>query len=82
MRRQVSGRQASIYVFAWHGIVDQTADHRDVTQWEFYVLAERDLPNQHSIGLMPLRNLSRSLNADALSGRVESIRLEEELRLD
>lgn len=32
------GRQAHIYVFAYHPIQDESADHRDPRQWCFYIL--------------------------------------------
>jgi len=76
-RKEAAGRQASIYVFAWHGAHDETADHRDAGQWEFYVVAESKLPNQHSIGLKPLRKLTHSVRAEELLERVESIRVGE-----
>ena len=37
------GRSAHIYVFAC-GEGYETADHRDPNEWEFYVVAEGDLP--------------------------------------
>jgi hypothetical protein len=76
-RKEAAGRQASIYVFAWHGTLDETADHRDAGQWEFYVVAESELPNQRSIGLKSLRKLTHSVCADELLERVESIRIGE-----
>lgn len=43
------GRHAEIYVLAWHPVVDDTADHRDPSQWWFYVIDARDLPDQGKI---------------------------------
>lgn len=45
------GRLADIYIFAWHPIVAQaTADHRDPTQWVFFVVPSGELPpNQKTI---------------------------------
>ena len=52
------GRQAHLYVFAWHGRSDERADQRDPEQWRFFVVAESDLPrNQKSIGLARLKEL-------------------------
>jgi hypothetical protein len=34
------GRNADLFVFAWHKLTGETADHRDPLQWEFYVVAE------------------------------------------
>ena len=55
-------RQADVYVFAWHGETDEHADHRDVAQWRFFVVAERLLPaEQNSIGLSWAGENCRSL---------------------
>ncbi len=45
------GRFADIYVFAWHPITDDSCDHRDPSQWMFYVVPTNQLPDQKSIGL-------------------------------
>ena len=53
------GRQADIYVFAWHGRDDDRADHTDSGQWLFFAAAEHDLPeNQKSIGLGRLKAIA------------------------
>ena len=55
------GRQADVYVFAWHECDDDHADHTDPQQWRFFVVAERDLPQgQKSIGLMRLTAIAES----------------------
>src|SRR5262245_15883209 len=36
---------AHIFVFAWHPVEDETADHRDPNQWEFYVAPTDVLPH-------------------------------------
>lgn len=54
------GRPADIYIFAWHpGFHPKEAvDHTDPEQWEFYVVAERDLPvGQKSMGLAGILKL-------------------------
>lgn len=39
------GRLADIYILAWHPVVDQVeADHRDHTQWLFFVVPSEQLP--------------------------------------
>jgi len=43
------GRLAHIYIFAWHGITSESADHRDPQQWEFFVVPTSALPMQESI---------------------------------
>lgn len=67
------GRAAQIYVFAHHIISDQTADHKDPTQWEFYVIAASDLPNQKTISLNPLKSLCKSCGFDSLHERVNDV---------
>ena len=37
-------RNADIFVFGWHDRTDPAADHRDPAQWQFFVVAETDLP--------------------------------------
>ncbi len=57
-------RHADIYVFAWHPLREESADHRCVEQWEFYVVAEKDLPaNQKTIRLGPLTRLKGARKA-------------------
>jgi len=49
------GRHAQIYVFALHGVGDETADHCDPAQWEFFVVRASDLPQTQRIGTAALR---------------------------
>lgn len=52
------GRQADLYVFAWHPVATEDADHREITQWRFWVVAERELPQrQKSISLKTLERV-------------------------
>ncbi|HJU12537.1 MAG TPA: hypothetical protein VJ728_16755 [Candidatus Binataceae bacterium] len=44
-------RHAHLYVFAYHPIADDTADHRDPSQWQFYVLPTVDLPALKTVSL-------------------------------
>ena len=70
------GRQAHLYVFAWHGRSDERADQRDPEQWRFFVLAEQDLPrNQKSIGLARLKELAGPCGIAELGQAVEKARL-------
>ena len=64
------GRHADIYVFAWHGERRETADQRDPNTWEFYVVAESDLPAQQTIGLTTLRSLSTPCRIEQMAARV------------
>ncbi len=67
------GRHAHLYVFAWHGADGDTADQRDAGSWEFYVVAERDLPAQKSIGLTALQDLTSPGGIDALAAAVDAV---------
>ncbi|WP_419856633.1 hypothetical protein [Candidatus Palauibacter irciniicola] len=67
------GRHADLYVFAWHGADGDTADHCDTGSWEFYVVAERDLPEQKSIGMKVLQDLTSPCGIDALAATVDAV---------
>ena len=67
------GRQADVYVFAWHGHDDDQADHTDPQQWCFFVVAEQDLPQaQKSIGLKRLTAMVESCAVADLRRAVET----------
>jgi len=68
-----AGRNAEIFIFGWHDRMDQEADHRDAGQWQFFVVPERDLPDQKSISLSTLRRLAEPVLFDALADRVSSV---------
>ena len=56
-------RLADVYIFAWHPETDwNVADQQCPDQWRFFVVAERDLPQDEplakSIGLGPLIRLA------------------------
>jgi hypothetical protein len=77
------GRQAHIYVFAWHPVYDETVDHCDPDQWVFYVVASGDLPiGQKSIahsvlaarhGAVPLSRLQSEVRRSASKLAAERI---------
>lgn len=70
------GQHADIYVFAWHGITDASADHRDVNQWSYYVCATELLPSdQKSISRLSLERITGSKPGTAaqLPGLVEDL---------
>jgi hypothetical protein len=52
-----AGRAAHIYVFCHHVVGDETADHRDPSQWDFYIVEANKLPLQKKISLNPLKSL-------------------------
>lgn len=69
-----AGRQADIYIFAWHGGTDRgTTDHRRAGQWEFYVVAERDLPAQKTISLARVRRMTSPVSLGALRDKLDSL---------
>lgn len=61
------GRNADLFVFAWHKLTAEAADHRDPNQWEFYVVAERRLPAQRSISLVGVQALAQPVSIAALA---------------
>jgi hypothetical protein len=69
-----AGRNADIFLFAWHPQSDNTCDHADPSQWQFFVVAERDLPiNAKSVGLYWLGNHSASSDFANLGCTVNSV---------
>lgn len=64
-------RSADLYVFTWHSLTDITiTDHRDPDQWQFFVLATSELPEQKTIALASLRALTDSVSIAHLAERV------------
>ena len=66
-------RNAEIFVFGWHPVTDASADHRDPTQWRFYVVPEMALPTQKSISLAALQRLAKSVPVRRLQKTVEEV---------
>ena len=52
------GRAAQLYIFAYHPVADECADHREPHQWHFYVTLTTNLPPTKSIGLRSLESIS------------------------
>lgn len=52
------GRNADIFIFAWHPHGGAAADHRDPEQWLFYVIPEPVLPPHKSISLSAIHALA------------------------
>lgn len=68
------GRQAHVYVFAHHFVDDEGADHRDPSQWCFYVVPAQDLPaGNASIGLASISRLATPCSHAQLSNAVSSV---------
>ena len=70
-------RQATLYVFAWHPLVDTTADHRNPNQWEFFLVQSRSLPDQKSLSLNGLKALCSACSAAELSAKIAPLVLDE-----
>ncbi len=72
--KQNPGRQADIYVFAFHGLWEplEEVDHRDPSQWQFFVLPAVKLPKaQKTINRNGLISLGAiSAGADTLQAVV------------
>ncbi|MHA6643739.1 hypothetical protein [Mesorhizobium sp. A623] len=66
------GRNADIYVFAYHPVTDDAvADHRDPSQWLFYVVEESGLPRvAKTISLAAVRKLVDPVGVDELNKTV------------
>ncbi len=54
------GRPAQIYVFAWNGVYGPATDHRDPSQWDFFVVPTILLPAQKTLSLSTLRRVVTS----------------------
>jgi len=71
------GRHTDIYLFAHHPVVDDTVDHRNPYQWDFYLLPAVHIPDpkRKTITLSSIRFLKASLcKFDGLGVAVESMR--------
>ena len=81
------GRPADVYIFAWHPIVDnQVADHRSAEQWNFFVVPERELPDQKTISINRVKNLATEIKyarlADDVAAKLallNQLKVEEEI---
>ena len=67
------GRNADIFIFAWHGLTGPECDHADPAQWQFFVVAEVDLPAQKSLGLPHIERLATESDFSGLREAVRSV---------
>ena len=67
------GRAAQIYVFAFHPIQDDSADHRRPDQWQFYPVRTIDLPATQRIGLGSVSRLVHAVDFAELKVAVASL---------
>ena len=65
-----AGRPAHLYVFAHHGIYGDDADHRDPSQWAFYVVPSQALPDVKKLGLATISTLTSPVPVTALADTV------------
>lgn len=75
-----TGRPAHIYVFAHHSIYDDHADHRDPSQWEFYVVPTGALPNVKRLALGTIKTIASAVPFTELAKKVSAIALTKGLR--
>ena len=66
------GRNADIFIFAWHPHGGASADHRDPEQWLFHVVAEASLPAAKSISLGAIQTLADPVPFAGLAAAVRS----------
>lgn len=78
------GRAADLFVFAWHGVEPEKplaagdpypVDHRDPSQWAFYVALEAKLPSTKTISLEKIGRLGeqRPVGIVSLPSTVEIV---------
>ena len=65
-----AGRNADIFIFAWHGTTGADCDHADPAQWAFFVVSEAALPAQKSLGLQELARLAQAVDFSGLNAAV------------
>ena len=75
----IYGRNADIYVFAHHPVHDASADHREPSQWQFYVVAACRLPCTKQLSLSGVQRLALPVGLAGLTYTVEMLRLEVKL---
>ena len=69
------GRNAQVYILAWHPITDRLiADHRDPAQWKFFVIAANALPVVKSLGMAGANSLAAPVGIANLSVELETLR--------
>jgi len=60
------GRNAELYVLALHTIMDESADHREPSQWSFFVIPTHRLPGLKRLSLPAARLLVEPVAIDEL----------------
>lgn len=67
------GRAAHLYVFAHHPSFDDSADHRDPAQWQFYVAPTTSLPEVKQIALGTIKTLAETVPISKLAETVAAV---------
>lgn len=67
------GRPAHLYIFAHHGIYEDHADHRDPSQWDFYVVPTSALPDIKQISLGTIRAMTVVVPFTGLAETVQGV---------
>lgn len=67
------GRSADIYVFAFHPIADESADHRCPQQWRFFAVATDDLPGTQRISLKQVEERAQGVSFFQLCDEVQRL---------
>ena len=70
---QAPMRNAEIFLFCYHPIINDGADHRDPQQWEFYLVRECSLPKAKSISLTRIKGLTTPVSFTSLPRAVSAI---------
>ena len=66
-------RNADIYLLCHHPIVSTEADHRDASQWRFFVVPEAVLPKQKRISLSAVERLVGPITWGELKSSLEAV---------
>ena len=66
-------RQSQIYILAYHPVTDDSADHRDPGQWQFYVVAANRLPATKTISLHKVQRLAAAVPWSDLKDAVAEV---------
>lgn len=64
------GRNADVYVLALHAVMDETADHREPSQWSFFVIPAYRLPASKRLSLPAAKLLVEPVMINELPGAV------------
>ncbi|KKS23923.1 MAG: hypothetical protein UU82_C0016G0005 [Candidatus Nomurabacteria bacterium GW2011_GWC2_41_8] len=73
------GRFCELFIFAWHGIYDETCNQRDSSQWLFYVIPEKSLGSKNSVRLIDLESSWLEQNGGRKTSWIELGKVVEQL---